>query len=313
MKEFIIALVCVILFCNIADVILTNRKIRKLMLQNSTDKEAITVLIDKYNGMNVFSKRFIHVAEIENLIANVRSLKEKKHSTGDEFIVDIGTEKLKGKYTGELSSETPDGKGTIVCTTSSGIVIKYEGEFDSGRITGEGKMTYSTGETLEGKFVNGYLDGSGVEYNRFGKVIKRGHFTVGKLNGVGTIYDQDGKEIFYGDFANGKPSETEYKKRCVNATYASLSANIDQFKNRNVCIGSIISDVSVTEDMTVQYIISIVGNKNVIIDYMGDGQSIRKGDNVIFYGYCVGTKTVLDSSGNLRDGIVIKAYYAEPK
>lgn len=80
--------------------------------------------------------------------------------------------------------------------------FEYIGNWDSGWINGEGKVTYPNSDSYEGCFVENEIHGKGRYAFHNGNVYE-GEFVDGKFNGLGTFYFADGN-IFQGEFHNGK-------------------------------------------------------------------------------------------------------------
>ena len=124
------------------------------------------------------------------------------------------------KYTGEWNRGVKSGNGMFsIC---GGY---YEGTFENGEITGQGKRVWDAGRTYEGDFLQGEMHGHGTmimvtgeqyvgefhQNQRHGDgeltspdgTVYQGTFESHKKNGEGTEYMRGGA-IFVGIFANGK-------------------------------------------------------------------------------------------------------------
>ncbi|MDE7231292.1 MAG: protein kinase [Oscillospiraceae bacterium] len=109
-------------------------------------------------------------------------------------------------YTGEWSSNMPNGQGTAVYSSGG----YYEGEWKDGRKNGQGKLVYGDGiASYEGEWKDGVQDGYGIyrdAVRQAGKdhpYVYEGYFKNGERHGWGklTYSDGSGKE---GEWSNGK-------------------------------------------------------------------------------------------------------------
>lgn len=77
-----------------------------------------------------------------------------------------------------------------------------EGEFQSGKLTGLGRITRKDGKILEGQFKDHKLHGQGKTISRDG-VVKEGRFQDNLLHGVGRVQTPNGT-VLEGEFRKGK-------------------------------------------------------------------------------------------------------------
>lgn len=76
--------------------------------------------------------------------------------------VKVDGKDLSFKYTGSIQNNLPEGKGKgVYATNAEGITASYEGDYHKGLRHGNGKITYSSGDTYEGGFVNDKCEGKG--------------------------------------------------------------------------------------------------------------------------------------------------------
>lgn len=101
------------------------------------------------------------------------------------------------RYEGEWKEGLQHGYGLYTSDA-----FEYVGNWDSGWINGEGKVTFPNKDTYEGYFVENEIYGTGRYAFHNGNVYE-GEFVDGKFNGIGTFYFADGN-IFQGEFHNGK-------------------------------------------------------------------------------------------------------------
>ena len=99
-----------------------------------------------------------------------------------EFTYDDGS-----TYAGEFEDGRVHGQGTY--TFSDGT--KYRGAFADGNFHGEGRLTWPSGAVYEGAFQGGQMDGMGKLSWPSGAVYQ-GNFTAGRINGSGTLSWPDG-------------------------------------------------------------------------------------------------------------------------
>ena len=86
--------------------------------------------------------------------------------------------------------------------TADGAV--YEGEFQHGKLHGQGKITDADGSVREGEFQNGKLHGPGKITYTDGDVYE-GEYQAGALHGQGKVTDADGN-VVEGEFQHGSAS-----------------------------------------------------------------------------------------------------------
>ncbi|MEK3720593.1 stalk domain-containing protein [Paenibacillus sp. FSL H8-0034] len=118
-----------------------------------------------------------------------------------ENIAMVITNTLTGStFTGEVVNGKPNGKGTMVLKDGSkfegffvdGVIngygvatyddgSKYEGYWQNGKWHGEGKLIYSDAHYYQGDFIENNYDGSGVEYDKNGNVLRMGNYSRGVL------------------------------------------------------------------------------------------------------------------------------------
>lgn len=76
--------------------------------------------------------------------------------------VKVDGKDLSFKYTGSIQNNLPEGKGKgVYATNAEGVTASYEGDYHKGLRHGNGKITYSSGDTYEGGFVNDKCEGKG--------------------------------------------------------------------------------------------------------------------------------------------------------
>lgn len=138
-------------------------------------------------------------------------------------------------YQGDLSPDLTKPNGFGVMTTPFYVRI---GEWREGKFTGWGREIRRNGRTLEGRFINGLLNGKGILSNAKGKYI--GDFVNGKRHGEGKLmsddFEYDGE--FKNDFmdGNGKITflkagssyEGEFRQSQINGhgTYTWQNGNV---------------------------------------------------------------------------------------
>ena len=108
----------------------------------------------------------------------------------------------KGNYSGDFSNAQPNGIGTFV---SKDGAFQYEGQWEKGVFSGEGKITYEDGTIEEGNFQKGKRDGR-VRLHSSGDTY------------VETIYDEGVPYVKSDTYKDGKITETEFY---INATKMS--------------------------------------------------------------------------------------------
>jgi serine/threonine protein kinase len=76
--------------------------------------------------------------------------------------VKVDGKDLSFKYTGSIQNNLPEGKGKgVYATNAEGVTASYEGDYHKGLRHGNGKITFSSGDTYEGGFANDKFEGKG--------------------------------------------------------------------------------------------------------------------------------------------------------
>jgi hypothetical protein len=129
------------------------------------------------------------VVKLEELLAmkmeEVSLLQEQlallsKHHVRETIIVDPYGDR--GLYTGQISNEKPNGKGTM--KYEDGRV--YVGEWSEGRWHGTGRATFSNGDSYDGNYRYDQRHGFGTYYWHDGRVYAGG-FYADKRQGKGYV------------------------------------------------------------------------------------------------------------------------------
>ncbi|MBQ5318842.1 MAG: protein kinase [Oscillospiraceae bacterium] len=104
--------------------------------------------------------------------------------------------KFTGEYTGDLVDGVPDGNGTFTGTDSKNNTLVYKGEFQNGKLNGQGSHVYTPKNHTEiitykytGEWKNGQINGKGKEKQVYknGDIMElEGTYKDGWLNGKGT-------------------------------------------------------------------------------------------------------------------------------
>lgn len=93
--------------------------------------------------------------------------------------------------------------GKVRIKAQSGY-IAYEGDVDSGKVTGKGTLTNSEGTTVyTGDFLDNKYNGTGILYYENGQLHYKGEFKDNIFNGVGSQYRENAIIEYEGDFVNG--------------------------------------------------------------------------------------------------------------
>ena len=122
-----------------------------------------------------------------------------------EFVWDGITQK--GTYDGDFRNTQPNGTGTY---TADHGTLTYEGEWEKGLFSGEGKITYNDGSIEEGEFLDGKRNGRVRKY--------QSEAAYGEKAFVETIYDMNTPYAISETYEKGELSSTKYY---VNATPVS--------------------------------------------------------------------------------------------
>ncbi len=109
-------------------------------------------------------------------------------------------------YMGEVNEEEiPDGCGIMYYKSIDNLY--YSGDFVDGRIEGYGMEYHESGSLLyEGEFLNGTANGYGKLYFENGNIGYEGEFRNGQKNGYGKLYYENGVLGYEGEFRNNQMS-----------------------------------------------------------------------------------------------------------
>lgn len=110
----------------------------------------------------------------------------------------------KSKYLGYFEDNKRHGKGKIQYDTENKgkFDYEYEGDFERGNSTGQGKINWANGNEYEGEVLKGKMDGRGICRYSNGRIYD-GEFKNGQKHGKGRYTLQDGR-VFEGTFVNGR-------------------------------------------------------------------------------------------------------------
>lgn len=111
-------------------------------------------------------------------------------------------EDKRSRYNGHVVNCLRQGIGTY---DYPGTKYKYEGEWNGGKKTKNGKFSLPGYFSYEGDFVDGEITGKGKKMWADGRIYE-GELVLGEMHGVGTWTSSDGKEIYEGDFVENKRS-----------------------------------------------------------------------------------------------------------
>lgn len=132
-----------------------------------------------------------------------------------------------GLYTGEVKGGIPHGYGVFVTENSSGVSWHYLGEWESGKMCGQGGQYWDIGKATVGSFKdNDMISGNihdhasfnvtvdyddivdgcykGIEYREDGTILFDGYieFVTNKYR-KGTFYTKEGDVFFSGEIGEG--------------------------------------------------------------------------------------------------------------
>ncbi|MCQ2821093.1 MAG: hypothetical protein MJ252_27860 [archaeon] len=166
----------------------------------------------EFSGWNIESQRGNHVVrqgKFENgIMTDKGTMRDARKNFEGDFRDDqkyYGTETdNRSKYVGSFKDNLKDGKGVIEYDTNGNnqYDYKYEGEFQNGASTGQGTITWATGDVYTGEVKKGRMDGKGVCKYGNGRTYE-GDFLNGKKHGHGKYTFPDGR-VFEGEFNNGR-------------------------------------------------------------------------------------------------------------
>ncbi len=115
-------------------------------------------------------------------------------------------------WSGPAADGKADGKGTLVISvrTAAGesLTGQFEAEMAAGKPNGKVRGKWSSGDTIDGIFVDGRAEGRMIYKwvtTRNGRVYD-GEFKSGLANGQGVYKEANGKVIFEGQWVDGVPA-----------------------------------------------------------------------------------------------------------
>ncbi len=313
-KYIFLVIILLYILYNVAEIIMINAQIRNYLEEGYNDIQEIEKLEKKYDDLNRLQKYFVHGSEIDYIKENINDYSQAEYINGEEITLYFESGSQKGIYTGSSLDNQPVGYGTFVFVNEEGYECVYEGEFSDNAFNGNGTLTKGNGEVYSGTFVNGKLNGEGQYFNENGELIYEGTFVNDYLTGFGTMYTPNGFIMYRGDFMRGIPSENNYREECTDVSAAQLYNDTASYVGTNISLTGVITDVSVLDDATVQYVLSpqnSVGNDDICVKYMGNIIDINIGDVVTMYGYCSDPEDFYTEAGEQKNGIVLMAFYTK--
>ncbi len=105
-----------------------------------------------------------------------------------------------GVYEGTWKNDRQEGE---FCSMTYASGISYKGAFVDGVPSGSGKMTFPSGSVYTGFFLNGNYDGVGLLEERGGKRTYQGQFFEGRRHGKGLQKFEDGS-MYEGEYQMGR-------------------------------------------------------------------------------------------------------------
>lgn len=110
--------------------------------------------------------------------------------------------RIRSEYVGGFKQNLFHGVGTLTEYDENGEVSrKYEGAFNNGVMSGNGVLSYPSG-IERGRFIDGMLTGQGSIENFETGETQEGLFSRGQLNGIGRVLHGDGS-MYEGTFKEG--------------------------------------------------------------------------------------------------------------
>ena len=122
------------------------------------------------------------------------------------------------KYEGDVSVSTkilrcvPHGIGKLTCHEEDGVTVSwiYEGAFDDGRMTGQGRTTEKdapddpgSGYIYDGAHIKGLANGYGIWRHLDGTMMYEGNSKAHEYDGQGTSFRPDGTKGYEGQWEEG--------------------------------------------------------------------------------------------------------------
>jgi hypothetical protein len=105
-------------------------------------------------------------------------------------------------YVGALKNNVPNGYGTLTLSSGENIGTSYLGQYKNGKAHGQGKTSWSNGDSHTGSYKKGNTDGLGTKIWSDGSQYI-GHFLDNKRHGQGKYTYLDGRTR-EGTFVNGR-------------------------------------------------------------------------------------------------------------
>ncbi len=102
-------------------------------------------------------------------------------------------------YEGEVESGAVTGYGTLY--NADGVVV-YQGNFEKNYYQGNGTRYYDSGNMMyTGAFEENLFSGTGSLYRETGSLSYKGEFALGKKEGAGELYDSGSNLVYTGNFS----------------------------------------------------------------------------------------------------------------
>ncbi|MFZ5974748.1 MAG: hypothetical protein ACOYU3_04990 [Bacillota bacterium] len=157
-----------------------------------------------------------------------------------------------GTYSGDVVNDLPHGNGVFTTLNTEGVNWTYEGGWENGHLSGNGKTVWSDGYVIEGTYKNDRLNGTGRTYQD-NALVYEGNYKDDEYDGQGTLYDMHGNTLFAGTFENGYLVESAadrkarldtFKKQCVAMPYSDF---MDAGKTKQLIGAKVMITGTITE------------------------------------------------------------------
>ena len=115
-----------------------------------------------------------------------------------------------GNWSGLVVDGKAEGKGTLSLTLlgldNKQYVGQAEGDMTAGLFNGHVTMKFTDGDTFDGTFVNGFIEGKGTYYFADRNRIYSGEYKNNMPEGYGVYKEASGKVVYEGQWIDGNPA-----------------------------------------------------------------------------------------------------------
>ena len=232
------------------------------------------------------------------------NIQQQENVTDMNITLNLAWGLRNGKYTGTLINNIPNGKGKFVTQNEENETWYYEGDFEDGHFSGNGKCVWEeSGQIKEGIYSNDKLNGYGKFFIN-NTIVYEGNWKNEEFNGTGKLYSSDGLKYYEGIFIDNLPEENDFKNKCKSIEFKTLARQPETYIMAPIkTTGTVIQVIEGTDGHT-EYRVADANNYDLIyyITYTRkNGESrILENDIIDIYGLYEGLITYKSTlSGNI--------------